>query len=155
MPHRSDPLEGRRGAENICAEEELGCSAPAWVFKTQPRWVGLPACSALPWQLWWVGAGVVGYRARKRGASRCDPGMLVDPRIVGQVCVELSGPVTARGGVIKLGDPVSPFLPGVWGAGAFCALYVPGFLEEPPGNSPWLLFHLNISFGSSKLEWEE
>lgn len=98
---------------------------------------------------------MVGYLARKRGAARCDPGMLVGPRIVGRVCVEPNGPVTARGGVIKLGDPVSPFCSGRGGRG-HCALCVClGFLEEPPGNSPWLLFLLNISIGSSKLEWEE
>lgn len=81
--------------------------------------------------------------------------MLVDPRIVGRVCVEPCGPVTARGGVIKLRDPVSPFCPGCGGQGHSPLCMCLGFLEEPPGNSPWLLFHLNISFGSSKLEWEE
>lgn len=68
---------------------------------------------------------MVGYWTRKRGAIRCDPGMLVDRRIVGRVCVEPSGPVTARGGVIKLGDPVSPFCKGRGGGGilpSVCAL---------------------------------
>lgn len=50
--------------------------------------------------------------------------------------MELSGPVTARGGVIKLGDPVPPFLPGAWGAGAFCALYVPWVPRRAPREQP-------------------